>query len=201
MRSLIYTVFIVYVVAVVLYLLKVPYVVQLVMMELLGVGIILGKFAIDYYKNRKVSSQYMKYAIYSALAFIIYTGAMFSVKRVPLNITIVLYLFSLLIFAMIGVNDSLKAMRNVKEAEKKQKGIFYLILFAVHGLYAFILASAFLKGYDMQFLIPVILIIDLVVLLPFIIVKKAYDQYLVVALFVVSMSINSYLMVMLQGAN
>ena len=199
MRSLIYTVFVVFVAAVILYLLKVAFVVKIVMMVLLGVGVIMAKFSYDYYQNRKVSDSYLKYAIYSALAFIIYTGAMFSMNRIPLNLSIVLYLFSLLIFAMIGVNDSLRAMKNTKTSESKQKGIFYLSLFALHGLYAFILASAFLKGFNMQFLIPAIIGIDLLVLLPFIIIKKAYDQYLVVALFVISLSINSYLLVLLQG--
>ncbi len=199
MRSLLYTVLLVYVAAVILYLLKVMFVGQLVMMELLGVGIVFAKFAYDYYQNRKASDSYLRHAVYSALAFVIYTGAMFSMKRIPLHFSIVLYLFSLLIFAMIGVNDSLRAMKNTKTSESTQKGIFYLSLFALHGLYAFILASAFLKGFNMQFLIPAIIGIDLLVLLPFIIIKKAYNQYLVVGLFVISLSINSYLMVILQG--
>ncbi len=199
MRSLLYTVFVVYIVAVLFYVLEMTFFIRIAMMALLGVGVIFGKFAYDYYQNKKASDTFLKYAIYSGLAFLFHSGAMFTMGKIPPNISIVFYLFSLLIFAMIGVNNSLTAMRSTSEKDKKQRGIFYLSLFAIHGLYAFILASSFLKGYHMHYLVPAILIFDILILLPFIIIKKAYNQYLLLGLFVVSMIINSYLMFLIPS--
>jgi len=199
MKSLISIVFIVYVIATTLFLFGTPIVARFKMMELLGVGLILIKFAIDYYKNRTSNNSYLKYAIYSLVAFFFFNIALFTTHRIPLNITIALFLLALLTFAMIGLNDSLKTLNRLKEKQNKKVSYTYMGLFAVQGLYAFILASAFLKGYNLNFLIPAILIFDIVVLLPFIIYQKAWDQYLVTGLLVISLSINTYLFIMIQN--
>ena len=166
---------------------------------MLGVGIILAKFSIDFYRNRKSSDSYLKYAIYSGISFLIYNGALFSVQRIPKFVTLSLFLFSLLVFSMIGVNDSLKSLRSVTEKKLRTTGNIFLIIFSVHGLYAFILASAFLKGYNFNFLLPGIMIFDLFIFLPFVLIRKLYDHYLLLALLVISLSINTFLFLMIQN--
>ncbi|GEM_PF-2300052 len=199
MKSLIYTVFVIYVLTTLAYFLQMPIVLKLKMMELLGVGIILAKFSIDYFKNRKSSDSYLKYALYSGFAFLVFTSALFFSREMPVSIKFTLLLLSLLAFSMIGFNDSLKSLKLVNEKSKKTLAYFYILIFAIHGLYAFVVASAFLKNYEFQNLIPGMIIFDLLVLLPFIIYKKAFEQYVLVGLFVVSMSINTYLYMMIQS--
>ena len=199
MKSLIYIVFIVYVVATTLFFMGLPIVPRFKMMELLGVGLILIKFAIDYYKNRQTPS-YLKYAIYSIVAFLLFNGALFSTGRIPLNITMTLFLLALLAFSMIGLNNSLYLLRTAKNQESLKTSYVYIGIFTMHGLYAIILASALLKGFNLNFLVPSMLIFDLIVLLPFIIVRKQYDQLLVTGLLVISLSINTYLYIMIQNA-
>lgn len=192
MKSLINTVLAIIVATIVCQLLELQIAKNLKILEMLGIGLIIGKFALDYYKNRKTNPSYLKYAIYSAIAFLVYNVGLFSFNRIPFTISLTFLLFALLVFSLIGVNDSLKTLNNLKESKKKGLAVFYLVLFATHSLYAFVAASSFLKDYNLFFLIPGILIFDLIVLLPFIIIKKAYNQLLLMGLFVVSLSINTY---------
>lgn len=199
MKSLIYTVLVIVLATVISQYLGLAIAKNLKILEMLGAGLILGKFALDYYTNRKTKPAYLKYAIYSVLAFIIYSIGLFSFNKLPFELSIALLLLALLIFSMIGVSDSLLLMKKNTVQVKRKEIYFYLFLFAFHGLYAFALASSFLKGYNWYFLVPAILLFDLVVLVPFIIVKRAYEQFLLLALLVLSLSINTYIALFIQN--
>lgn len=199
MRSLIYTVLAVIVATVISQYMGLAIAKNLKILEMLGTGLILGKFTLDYFSNRKSNSSYLKYSIYSAIAFIVYNIGLFSFNKFPFEISVSLLLLSLLIFSMIGVNDSLSLMKKGANKISSKELYFYLTIFAIHGLYAFVVASSFLKGYNLYFLVPGILLFDLVILVPFVIIKKAYDQFLLLALLVVSLSVNTYIASFLQS--
>ncbi len=199
MKSLVYTVLVVIVATVVSQYLGLAIAKNLKILEMLGAGLILGKFTLDYYNNRKANPSYLKYAIYSLLAFVFYNIGLFSFNKLPFELSVALLLMALLIFSMIGVSDSLILLKKNPGKMKRGEIYFYLVLFAFHGLYAFAAASSFLKGYNWYFLVPVILLFDLVVLTPFIIIKKAYEQFLLLALLVISLSINTYIASFLQN--
>jgi len=194
MKNLIYIVFLLFLASTLLVLLELPIAIRIKFIELLGVGLVMVKFAIDYYKNKKTHPQYLKYAIYCGIAFIIFVGALFSNTKVPSQITNALLMLSMLAFVMVGVADGLYNYKHVKNGQPKKQALIYLIIFALHGLVSFAIASAYLKGYDILFLIPGIIVFDIIVMIPFIILQKAYHQLLLLAMITISLSLHSFLL-------
>lgn len=169
---------------------NIPIANQIAFIELMVLGILIAKFSIDFMKNKGSHPQYFKYSLMAAVSFFSFSAALFTFNRIPEKYTIALLFLALLSFSMIGLSESFSAYRRAESGTTKRKGIVILGIFVIHALYAMVILGTVLKRVDVSFLVPIMIVTDLLLVIPYIFINKLHKQYILIGTLIFAISIS-----------